>query len=480
LTQTPLCGTYLQPGHFSMEIPGHFSAEIYSLAPLSGGGTANFLRADGTWAAPVSGGTGTVTSVSVTTANGVSGTVATATSTPAITLVLGAITPTTIVATGAISGTNLSGTNTGDQTITLTGDITGSGAGSLAATIAAGAVSLSKMANMATGSLFYRKTALAGAPEVQTLATLKTDLGLTGTNSGDQTTVSGNAGSATVLQTSRNFSVSGGGISAAAVGFDGSAAVVLSSSVDAGHITLARMANLAANSFIGNNTGAAATPVALTGTQATSLLDNFTATLKGLTPLSGGGTANFLRADGTWAAPTGGSGTVTSVGGTGTVSGITLSGTVTTTGNLTLGGTLSLASPGTIGATTPSPGTFTTLSSTSAVYQSQQLPILVSSTATLTAAQILNLIIECSSSTAVVFTMPTGTLMDAAILSGTLAVNQSFDWTVMNTGASAGSITFGAATGMLIYAPSYITIGTSARFRTIKIAANSFKTYRLS
>lgn len=42
------------------------------------------------------GGTGTVTSVSVTTANGVSGTVATATTTPAISLTLGAITPTSI------------------------------------------------------------------------------------------------------------------------------------------------------------------------------------------------------------------------------------------------------------------------------------------------------------------------------------------------------------------------------------------------
>lgn len=41
-------------------------------------------------------GSGTVTSVSVTTANGVSGSVATATTTPAITLTLGAITPTTV------------------------------------------------------------------------------------------------------------------------------------------------------------------------------------------------------------------------------------------------------------------------------------------------------------------------------------------------------------------------------------------------
>jgi hypothetical protein len=59
---------------------------------------------------------GTVTTVSVVTANGVSGSVANATTTPAITLTLGAITPTTIVASGAISGSNLSGTNTGDQT----------------------------------------------------------------------------------------------------------------------------------------------------------------------------------------------------------------------------------------------------------------------------------------------------------------------------------------------------------------------------
>jgi hypothetical protein len=41
----------------------------------------------------------------------------------------------------------------------------------------------------------------------------------------------------------------------------------------------------------------------------------------------------------------GGTGTVTSVGGTGTVNGISLSGTVTASGNLTLGGTLSVSSP---------------------------------------------------------------------------------------------------------------------------------------
>jgi|GEM_PF-5993646 len=56
---------------------------------LSGGGTTNFLRADGTWAVPAGGGgggSGTVTSTSVATANGFSGTVANPTTTPVITL----------------------------------------------------------------------------------------------------------------------------------------------------------------------------------------------------------------------------------------------------------------------------------------------------------------------------------------------------------------------------------------------------------
>jgi hypothetical protein len=63
------------------------------------------------------------------------------------------------------------------------------------------------------------------------------------------------------------------------------------------------------------------------------------------------GSGKVLRDDGTWVA-VGGTGTVTSVSGTGTVSGITLSGTVTTSGSLTLGGSLSL-STGDLTATAP-------------------------------------------------------------------------------------------------------------------------------
>lgn len=69
---------------------------------------------------------------------------------------------------GTFSGTS-SGTNTGDQTITLTGDVTGSGTGSFAATIAAAAVTLAKMANIATDRLIGRDTAGTGVPEALTV-----------------------------------------------------------------------------------------------------------------------------------------------------------------------------------------------------------------------------------------------------------------------------------------------------------------------
>jgi hypothetical protein len=64
--------------------------------------------------------------------------------------------------------------------------------------------------------------------------------------------------------------------------------------------------------FLGRITAGTGNVEVLTAAQATSLLNVFTDTLKGLVPLSGGGTTTFLRADGTWAVP-GGGGTVTSV-----------------------------------------------------------------------------------------------------------------------------------------------------------------------
>ncbi len=84
----------------------------------------------------------------------------------------------------------------------------------------------------------------------ETAATIKTKLGITtlsGSNTGDQT-----------ITLTGDVTGSGTGSFAATIG--------------TGTVTFAKMANLAANSFIGNNTGSAATPTALTAAQAKTIL----------------------------------------------------------------------------------------------------------------------------------------------------------------------------------------------------------------
>ena len=73
-------------------------------------------------------------------------------------------------------------------------------------------------------------------------------------------------------------------------------------------VTLAKIQDITTARILGRVTAGTGDAEELTGTQATTLLDTFTSSLKGLAPASGGGTTNFLRADGTWAAPSGGGG----------------------------------------------------------------------------------------------------------------------------------------------------------------------------
>ena len=284
------------------------------------------------------GAVGTVTSVSVVTANGVSGSVATSTTTPAITLTLGAITPTSVAASGTVTGSNLSGTNTGNQTITLTGDVTGSGTGSFAATIAANAVTLAKFQQIATNSLLGRSTAATGNIEVITVGSglslsggVLSNAGASGTvTSVSVVTANGVSGSVATATTTPAITLTLGAITPTSVAASGtvtgsnlsgtntgdqtitltgdvtgSGTGSFAATIAAGAVSLSKMANLAANSFIGNNTGSAATPLALSGTQATALLNVFTTSLKGVVPASGGGSTNFLCADGTWSVPVG-------------------------------------------------------------------------------------------------------------------------------------------------------------------------------
>jgi len=69
----------------------------------------------------------------------------------------------------------------------------------------------------------------------------------------------------------------------------------------ANSIANASLGTMAANTVKGSIAGG--TPADLTKTQATTLINPVTSTLSGAAPASGGGTANFLRADATWTNP---------------------------------------------------------------------------------------------------------------------------------------------------------------------------------
>jgi hypothetical protein len=155
--------------------------------------------------------------------------------------------------------------------------------------------------------------------------------------------LSGNATTATTLQTARNI----GGVS-----FNGSADINLPGVNTAGNQnTSGNAANVTGTVAVANGgTGATSAAAARTNLGATTLGGNLF-TLANVAAIafprfnadntvSSLDAASFRTAIGAGTSST--TGTVTSVSGTGTVSGLSLSGTVTTSGNLTLGGTLAV------------------------------------------------------------------------------------------------------------------------------------------
>jgi hypothetical protein len=102
-------------------------------------------------------------------------------------------------------------------------------------------------------------------------------------------------------------------------------------------------------------------------------------------------------------------------------------------------------------------------------------PTAVNVTGAVSAAAIFSGIVTSTTAAAVTGTVPTGTVMDAA---AQFSINDSFDWTVINTGA-ANAFTVGPAATHTILGNAVVALSSSGRFRTRKTAANTFVTYRI-
>lgn len=269
-------------------------------------------------------------------------------------------TSTTAIEIGYVSGvtssiqTQLNGKqSTGNYITGLTGDVSASGPGSVAATVnsvggssAANINSAELLANAATNlntaSTIVRRdisgnftagtitAALTGnASTATSAATLTTPRAINGVDFDGSAPITVTAAAGTLTGTTLNATVTDSSLTSVGTltnltvtnpisgSITGNAATVTTNanltgpvtsvgnatSVTANAITNAMLAQMPTLTIKGNNTGGTANAADLTVAQVNAILPVFTDTLNGLVPLSGGGTTNFLRADGTFAAP---------------------------------------------------------------------------------------------------------------------------------------------------------------------------------
>jgi len=147
---------------------------------------------------------------------------------------------------------NLANNNTGDQTISLTGDVTGTGTGTFAVNIANNAVTNDKMALMATKTYKGRTGVGTNIPEDVPVATLKSDLVL----------VKADVGLGNVDNTADSAKTLAGDITG----------TLGASTVANDAITNAKLANVPTQTFKGRTTAATGDPEDLTLAQAKALL----------------------------------------------------------------------------------------------------------------------------------------------------------------------------------------------------------------
>jgi hypothetical protein len=243
--------------------------------------------------------------------------------------VTGAISATSAITASNFSGSS-SGTNTGNQTISITGDVTAANStGVLTATVTK--INGVSLAELATGIL--KNTSTTGVPSIAIASDFPT---LNQNTTGTAANVSGvvaianggtGAASAAAARTALGATTLGANVfsiaNPSAITFPQFNADNTVSSLSASALRTALGATT-----LGANVFSIPNPSAITFPRFNA--DNTVSSLSA---------TDFRTAIGAGTSST--TGTVTSVGGTGSVNGITLTGTVTSSGSLSLGGTLS-------------------------------------------------------------------------------------------------------------------------------------------
>ncbi len=197
------------------------------------------------------------------------------------------------------SATNPAGYITGNQTITLSGDVTGSGATAIVATLAASGVTAGTYNNVTVNT----KGLVTGGSNAAYITSLPA---FTASGDATGTFVPGSPGNLPLT-----LAASGVTAGAYAGAWNATTVTIPTFTVDGkGRLTVAGTANYTRTLF-GNS-------------------------VQGEVPASGGGTTNFLRADGTWSVPATNPGTVTSVAATTSSTGLAITGSpITSNGTLT-------------------------------------------------------------------------------------------------------------------------------------------------
>lgn len=213
-------------------------------------------------------------------------------------------------ASGTLSlTTQASGTLQAAQAPALTGDVTTS-AGSLATAISANAVTNAKAAQMPANTLKGNNTGASANAADLTAAQVKTLLAIANTDvSGLGTLATASSVNLTTQATGTLQAAQEPAHTGDVTNTAGSLALTIANNA----VSNAKLAQMAANSFKLNNTGATANAIDATGTQATALLDvmvganGTTGGTKGLVPAPAAtDNTKFLRGDGTFVTIPGG------------------------------------------------------------------------------------------------------------------------------------------------------------------------------